>query len=243
VARTLEQRWEEALRQARQLEEEYARFRGQQPAELTGSERALIAELSQRVPALWQAASTTAAQRKEVVRCLLERVEMRAEHGSEAVYVRLVWQGGSCSEHRVNRPVSRLIDMKDGEKILERVWQLRGERKTAREIAACLNAEGWSPPQRRGPFNADGVRQLLVRLGLTGGAKQGVCLARHEWRLADLAAAVGLAEVTLRSWLRHGWLRGRQVSGRRTWVAWADKAEVQRLREMAGRRKQQANRV
>src|SRR5262249_29393203 len=42
VARTLEQRWEEALQEVRQLEEDYARFRGQQPAGLTEPEREQI---------------------------------------------------------------------------------------------------------------------------------------------------------------------------------------------------------
>jgi DNA invertase Pin-like site-specific DNA recombinase len=242
VARTLEQRWEEALRVVRQLEEEYNRFRQRRPVELTPQERELIEGLSQQVPALWEHASTTAAERKEIARCLIERVEARAEEKSEMVEVRIRWHGGAVSEHRVARPVASTAHMKDGEKLRERVRQLRGEGKTARQIATCLNEEGWQPPHRRGPFNYDGVRQMLARMGLTGWQKQRMSLEENEWRLADLAEKLGLAEVTLRSWLRQGWLRGRRVSGRRAWVAWADEAEVQRLQQLAQQRKQHARR-
>src|SRR5262249_52003361 len=68
VARTLERRWEEALGSQRQLEEEYDRFRRDQPAELSEDELARIAALSRDIPALWDAPATTPAERKEIVR-------------------------------------------------------------------------------------------------------------------------------------------------------------------------------
>src|SRR5262245_14090495 len=61
VARTLERRWEKALRQQRQLEEEYDRFAGEQPAGLTEAEQARIRSLSADLPGLWQASGTTVA--------------------------------------------------------------------------------------------------------------------------------------------------------------------------------------
>lgn len=47
VARTLEQRWEEALLAQRALEEEYDRFRREQPVRLSAAEHAAIATLAQ----------------------------------------------------------------------------------------------------------------------------------------------------------------------------------------------------
>jgi DNA invertase Pin-like site-specific DNA recombinase len=242
VARTLERDWEEALRRVRDQEEAYARFRQKQPVKLTERERGWIAELSHDVPGLWQMGSTTAAERKEIVRCLVERVAVTTREGSEMVGVCIHWAGGSQSEHQVRRPVARFTDMTDGEKMLGRVKELRQGGQTAREIAAQLNAEGFVPPQRRGEYTHDGVRQMLLRLGLTGGPRQALRLGKHEWRLADLARELRLAAVTLRAWLRNGWLRGRRVAGSRAWVAWADEAEVRRLRALAEQRKEQAHR-
>ena len=55
VVRELERRWEEALKEQRRLEEEYARFRRNQPEGLSASEREQIRSLARDMPALWQA--------------------------------------------------------------------------------------------------------------------------------------------------------------------------------------------
>ena len=52
VARTLEQRWEEALRAERQVRDDYDRFLREQPPQLAPEERARIAALSSDLPAL-----------------------------------------------------------------------------------------------------------------------------------------------------------------------------------------------
>ena len=54
--------------------EDYARFRRQQPATLTAREAEQIRLLSQDLPALWHAPTTTAADRQEIIRLLVERV-------------------------------------------------------------------------------------------------------------------------------------------------------------------------
>jgi hypothetical protein len=45
-----------------------------QPAELSREERALILTLAKNMPAIWHAASTTAADRQRIVRLMLHRV-------------------------------------------------------------------------------------------------------------------------------------------------------------------------
>ncbi len=53
VARTLEQRWEEALRRVRQVEEDYERFVSTSPPRLSDAERDRIRTLAADIPALW----------------------------------------------------------------------------------------------------------------------------------------------------------------------------------------------
>jgi hypothetical protein len=61
-------------------------------------------------------------------------------------------------------------------------------------------------------------------------------LGAHEWRLADLACAVGMPPVTLYDWIGRGWARARQEERpSRRWILWADDLEVERLRERARR--------
>jgi DNA invertase Pin-like site-specific DNA recombinase len=236
VARTLEQRWEQALREQRALQEEYDRFRHTQPSQLTKQERALIARLSQDIPALWQAPSTSIVERKEIVRCLLEQVTVWVQPRSEVVTVDMHWQGGMHTSHQLRRPVSELAQLQDSARLLARIRELRHAGVTARQIATHLNEEGFTPPQRRGPFNYDSVRQTLLRLGLSQGKKTDHTLGRHEWWLHDLAAKLGITDGVLTYWLRRGWVRGRQLPLQRFWIVWADAAEVQRLRRLKQRR-------
>ncbi len=55
VARELERRWEQALRDQRELEEQYDRFLAARPRELTAADRRRIETLATDIPGLWQA--------------------------------------------------------------------------------------------------------------------------------------------------------------------------------------------
>jgi hypothetical protein len=94
VARELERRWEEALRQQRQLDDEYARFERSAPAGLSDAALSSIRALAADLPAVWAAATTTPADRQRVARLLLERVVVTVDKASERVDVQLHWVGG-----------------------------------------------------------------------------------------------------------------------------------------------------
>jgi hypothetical protein len=116
-----------------------------------------------------------------------------------------------------------------------RVRTLAHEGLGAREIAECLNAEGFRPAKRSERFGKFGVEKLLQRLGVTGKryrsrTREG--LEDHEWWLPALAQAIGMPTITLYGWARRGWVRTRrQERPSRRWIIWADKQEVEQLRE------------
>jgi DNA invertase Pin-like site-specific DNA recombinase len=233
VARTLEGRWEEALREQRRLQEEYDRFLRQQPPELSAAERARVRALAEDIPALWDAPSTTAADRKEVLRCLVERVVVAVTRTSERVGVTIHWQGGAVSQHEASRTVQTYEQLHDYAALLERLQVLRGEGWTAAQMAERLNGEGFGSPRRRGRFSREMVRQLLSRRGLANERRGASSLGAGEWWLSDLARALDMPRERLREWVRRGWVRGRQTPVQGLWVAWADQDEVRRLRKLA----------
>lgn len=85
VARNLERAWEEKLQAERTLLEENRRRQQQRPHTLTQQEREMILRLSSDLPAVWHAKTTTPADRKAVLRLLLEQIEVTVENGSEWV--------------------------------------------------------------------------------------------------------------------------------------------------------------
>jgi hypothetical protein len=94
-----------------------------------------------------------------------------------------------------------------------------------------INAEGFTPPHRRGPYTKAAVHQLLTRKGLRD-VTPAAELAKHESWVSDLADALGLRPAKVRRWIRYGWVQGRQLPGQGLWVAWADGAELRRLRKL-----------
>ena len=237
VAVELERRWEQALRAQRELQEQYDRFAREQPRELSDSDRELIRSLSVDLPHLWEASSTTAADRQAVIRLVVRQVVVVAQGSSEQVDVTIHWFGGFVSRHWLRRPVAHYDQLSNYDQLKERVEALRGEGMTAPEIAAVLNREGFLPPKRRATYNSQMVRELVARWGLSSWSRSqpdGGVLGADEWWLNPLAMELGMPSVTLFSWLRRGWIEGRKLPGGRLgrWVLWADAQELDRLRRL-----------
>jgi hypothetical protein len=230
VAATLENRWEQTLDQERRLQEEYDRFLSEIPVELTDRERKRITELASDIPALWHAPTTTNASRKEMIRCLVDRVVVQVRCDSEFVDATIHWAGGYESQHEIARPVATYAQLRDFEPLMDRVVELREAGLTAKEIADALNAEGFYPPKRRGAFTSPVVYQLLKRRCLIGDERShNELLGRDEWWLTDLARELNMSHLKLRDWATRGWVHSRRTPVQGRWILWADKDEVTRL--------------
>ena len=233
VAASLEKRWEEALEQERKLQEEYDRFVRATPLQLTDEERARIAALTTDIPTLWQASGTTNVDRKQIVRCLVEKVVVRVRCDSEFVDVTIHWKGGYESQHEIIRPVGTYAQLRDFESLMKRVVELREAGRTSPQIAAALNGEGFYPPKRRGCFTTPVVHQLLKRRGLIGNERMhNELLSPHEWWLTDLARELKMSHLKLRDWSVRGWVHCRKTPVQGYRIVWADKDEVRRLRKL-----------
>ena len=79
VARELESRWEEALREEQRLKEEYARCQAETEDCVRAADLAAIRALATDLPALWAAPTTSDADRQEIVRHLLDQVEITVQ--------------------------------------------------------------------------------------------------------------------------------------------------------------------
>ena len=76
VASELERRWNEKLERVTHLEQAYAQAEQEAEWNLTPEERQAIQELSQNLPRLWKAPSTTNQERKRLLRMAIESVQL-----------------------------------------------------------------------------------------------------------------------------------------------------------------------
>ena len=234
VARELERRWEEALKEQRRLEEAYARFCREQPKGVTATEREQIRALAQDLPALWQAATTTAAERQRVVRLLIEEVVVQVQGDSERVGVTIRWAGGVLTGHEIVRPVRRYDQLADHSRLLNRIDELRKEGLPLATVAERLNQEGFRPPKRSQVFKGGIVARLLAKRERSGPRPRvvadGRLLGTDEWLLSDLARHLGMPPATLHRWIRVGWVHARKLpTPGGHWAIWADSDEQERM--------------
>jgi DNA invertase Pin-like site-specific DNA recombinase len=236
VARTLEARWEDALKKQRQTEEDYHRFLAKQPAMLSGADRQRIRSLSESIAVLWHAPGTSALDRKQIVRCVVEQVIVVTDKATELNEVTIVWHGGLTTRHQVARPVGRYEQLKDFRRLTERIAQLHREGLHLSQIAARLNSEGFVPPRRRGVFTAATIGSLVRDLGLVGELFRDDLVGNDEWWIPDLAGKLGVIAQKVHYWVKRGWVHSRRTPSGKHLIVWADKDELGRLRQLARRK-------
>jgi excisionase family DNA binding protein len=232
VVRSLERRWEEALAAEARLREEHRRFLAREPIQLSPGDRDAIRRLSGDVPGLWHAETTTGAERKEIARLLLERVEVTLRGDTENADATCVWAGGRRSSHALVRSVRRTTQLARHAELLERIRALHREGRRPPAITRTLVVEGWRSAHGK-PYRASGVRSLMTRMGLIPArlARPTAVVARNEGEFtpAEIAARLNMPEGTVYSWLHKGRLAARraEAADRSLWLIRL--ADVERL--------------
>ena len=233
VARQLAQEWESTLQNQQQLQEEYERFCHQQPKQLKEEDKQLIRELADNLPKLWSARSTTYAQRKEIIRQVIQKVIVKVEGDSEQVQATIEWVGGDVTQDKIIRPVAKWTQLSRYPQLCQRLEEMVAAKLTTIEMITLLHQEGFHPPKQRKTFNPQILRTLIRRLGF-GSRKEPkpkAMLDEHEWWLPELAAVLNMPAITLYNWVKRGWVHARQLTTYpKHWIIWADEAELDRLR-------------
>jgi DNA invertase Pin-like site-specific DNA recombinase len=236
VARELERQWEQKLLELHELREQYNRSRDEQSVTLSCTNRERIQTLSTDIPQLWHSHQTTPADRKTVVRHLIEQVVVTAPRDTQHMDVTIHWAGGFTSHHTLVRPVARYDQLDNYGRLIGRVLELRAQKQTSAQIAEQLNREGYRPPKRRETFNAAMVRQLLtrrVRIGKRPRAIESYALGDNEWWISDLARHLQIPKPTLYNWVCRGFVNAKRLPGvQGPWIIWADSDEQGRLRRL-----------
>jgi hypothetical protein len=150
---------------------------------------------------------------------------------SEKVDVEVVWAGGHRTGAQITRPVACLTQLSYYPQLAARARDLAGRGCTTAQIAEQLNAEGFRPPKRIPVFTPSAVSDLLRALDIhrfrVPASRNRPALARHEWWLRDLAAHLGMSQVTLDHWIRRGWATGYLHPQARLTVVRADPADYE----------------
>jgi hypothetical protein len=166
VARQLAKDWADKLAAQRHLQEEYERFLHTQSHLLSHTERDVIAQLAQHIPALWHAPTTTVADRKEMIRPIMQRVIVPAEGESERLHMTIERAGGGTTAGMTTRPMQRTEHLRYDPLLCERIRSLAAAGYRTVKITACLAQEGFCSPQQDRSLHRQTVIELRQRLGV-----------------------------------------------------------------------------
>ena len=171
----------------------------------------------------------TQIDRKEITRLILERVVVSIHENQQRALITLRWSGGYESCHEITRPVSSYEQLDCYEEMIERALQLTLTGVRFPKVASILNEEGFRTPRNRKPLSGCMVSNILNENTRSKKQLTAPELGRDQWLTPTLANRLCMREKLLKDWVTRGWAHAIQRPFGKTWVIWANEAELQRL--------------
>jgi hypothetical protein len=213
VARSLETRWEAKLTALGQAETALADLIAAEPAP---PEAERLRELARDLPALWQAPTTTARDRKRLLRTLIADVTVRHVDDARA-HIGVRWHTGAVDEITCDRRTNR-----NPTQAVEIVRDLLDVRADA-EIAEHLNNLGFTTGKGR-PFTVNSIRHIRAQHAI--GSRRNNPTGPGEITVPEAARILSVHEAAIYPWIRSGEMAARQARHRRWCIAWDSSIEV-----------------
>ena len=215
VARGLEKAWEESLGALKTAKAELCRREQERPRVLSGEERSRIAMLGADLADVWDAATTTPRDRKELLGTLIEEVILKVERDKSAAHLTMRWKGGALTDIDVALPVKRQATVRTDEDTVALVRRL-AEHYPDTIIAGILN--------RQGRRTARGLRFVGNRVASLRTHWKIPCFAPKEGaeqgELLTIKAAAGqlsVATSTIHRLINDGIIAGEQLTPGAPW--------------------------
>ncbi|MGE3822188.1 MAG: hypothetical protein AB7I30_22470 [Isosphaeraceae bacterium] len=95
----------------------------------------------------WHTPGTTDQDREEIIRHLVEKVVVHVKNNNSYVDLSMHWQGGFVSQYEVVRPVACYEQLRDLDKLMERITVLRHEALTSAAARGVSEFRGIQPSE------------------------------------------------------------------------------------------------
>jgi DNA invertase Pin-like site-specific DNA recombinase len=163
VPAELERRWNAQLTRVAELEQAYAKAEQEASFTLTPEERAAMQTLAGDLSAIWQAETTTSADRKQLLRLAIESVQLDGVNRPGWIEVQIRWRSGVVTRLDVKRAQPGEGSLKTPAQAVARIHELAADLSYA-QIAEALKTAGWRTAFGR-PFTSQHVGYICRRDG------------------------------------------------------------------------------
>jgi len=216
VARSLERDWEQALRALDDLEREHERARREKRIDLTDDDRRSVRALAKNLPKVWRAKTTTPADRKAMLRLVIEAIGIRpVDVPRRMTALRVQWKSGQITELEVLRP-DRTQRLRTPPQAVDRLRELAKTGVRDEQIAETLNAEGfvtgraraWTPWAVKWARRTEDIERHYPDLPRSTPLPNRHPDGRYSVRGAAERLGVSIAQV--RGWMQRGLVDAKQ---------------------------------
>lgn len=232
VARELETRWNDALAALQTLERDYAKAQRAELAPLSDAEQRAVRQLAADLPAVWDAPTTQMADRKQLLRLVIQEVRVTVTHPASPrpSEVAIHWSGGATTTHTVTCPPAGWHCVTDPT-VLDTIRALACEMPDY-QIAERLNAQGvrtrtgklWTHARVHAMRKQHQI-PTACPVDPTNAPIRGDGLMSS----AAAADALGVSKSLINYWIQQGILRSEQrIAQSYQWIC-LDPAEMARL--------------
>jgi excisionase family DNA binding protein len=215
VARTLENRWEAKLKALAEAELALATAQSAKPPL---PERDRLLAIAADLPALWDAPSTSARDRKRLLRSLIADITLLPGPDDEHARIGIRWHTGASEELTVTR-------IGPGRTPAEAMAIIRANAATTTdaELAAELNAAGLTTG-RGHHFDAAAVHRARNANGIRAPWSAGACDGAIT--IPQACQRLAISKSTVLDWVHTGKLAAHQTPARRWHIPWDDTVEA-----------------
>ncbi|MBI3845472.1 MAG: recombinase zinc beta ribbon domain-containing protein, partial [Planctomycetes bacterium] len=213
VARTLESEWNEKLATLEELENEHQEVRRREKIDLSAEDRSRILSLARDLPLVWNAATTTQAQRKNLLRLLVREVTITPIDVPERqTHLKVLWQTGAVGEFVVERAHGPRPYVPPAEAVAL-IGTLFSQMKSDPEICAELNRRGLRTGANH-PWGAGSVRKVRQQHGWRGSRVPPHRRPDGLFSVRGVAHCLGVSEAVVSYWTQTGRLEAVAGGGR-----------------------------
>lgn len=145
IAAELERRWETALRELREAETQLAQDEQHAPVwTIPADLLETLHDIGPRLPELWEQGLFSSAQKKALLRSLIDKVVVQRLGGrrGDRIQIRVVWRGGTTTAMALPVSVGRFADRTGAAEMEAMILRLAREGRSDTEIATTLTSQG-----------------------------------------------------------------------------------------------------
>jgi len=224
VASTLEKRWNDAMQRVLELKAELTHFERQTMHNVTAEQKEQILQLGRDFPRLWKAPTTSARDRKRILRLLIRDITVVKVPQPKLLHLQICWQGGATETIEVRQRPNYPEAIRYPDSFVAKIRTL-AEQYDDKEIATRLNGERLTSATGK-PFTASMINWIRHKHRIFRPSPPDGTL-----NVSQVRARYGVSLWVVHYWIEHGIVPATQRKPNAPYAITIDDVVDRRLRK------------